>query len=246
MKLIIISILITMSNILMGQQPPPQVLKLMQAYPDQIIEFRDNKLFFADKSFLIYDDFKTKNSQELLDNPDVEDQFAYRYDTSKTDHNDAGRVRNELFFKKMYGDSENKVRKNLVSITWCPKLVGQKLLVSRINGVAEKMQNISKALDEHPEWKTYLTNIAGTFVWRKIAGTNRLSNHSFGITIDINIKNAHYWQWDCKCKNEFTKLKYRNAIPMGLVQIFEKNGFIWGGRWKHYDTMHFEYRPELF
>ena len=31
-----------------------------------------------------------------------------------------------------------------------------------------------------------------------------------------------------------------------LVNIFEKNGFIWGGRWYHYDTMHFEYRPEMF
>ena len=28
--------------------------------------------------------------------------------------------------------------------------------------------------------------------------------------------------------------------------IFEKYGFVWGGRWYHYDTMHFEYRPELF
>jgi hypothetical protein len=27
--------------------------------------------------------------------------------------------------------------------------------------------------------------------------------------------------------------------------IFEKHGFIWGGKWYHYDTMHFEYRPEL-
>src|SRR5262245_1812136 len=26
---------------------------------------------------------------------------------------------------------------------------------------------------------------------------------------------------------------------------FEKYGFIWGGHWYHYDTMHFEYRPEL-
>lgn len=25
----------------------------------------------------------------------------------------------------------------------------------------------------------------------------------------------------------------------------EKHGFIWGGCWYHYDTMHFEYRPEL-
>jgi peptidoglycan LD-endopeptidase CwlK len=29
------------------------------------------------------------------------------------------------------------------------------------------------------------------------------------------------------------------------VRVFEKHGFIWGGRWYHYDTMHFEYRPEL-
>ncbi|NUM57423.1 MAG: M15 family metallopeptidase, partial [Bdellovibrionaceae bacterium] len=27
---------------------------------------------------------------------------------------------------------------------------------------------------------------------------------------------------------------------------FESEGFIWGGKWNHYDTMHFEYRPELF
>ena len=32
---------------------------------------------------------------------------------------------------------------------------------------------------------------------------------------------------------------------MEIVRIFEKHGFIWGGKWHHYDTMHFEYRPEL-
>jgi hypothetical protein len=40
-------------------------------------------------------------------------------------------------------------------------------------------------------------------------------------------------------------LPYRNAIPLEIVRIFEKHGFIWGGAWYHYDTMHFEYRPEL-
>jgi hypothetical protein len=28
--------------------------------------------------------------------------------------------------------------------------------------------------------------------------------------------------------------------------VFEAERFIWGGKWYHYDTMHFEYRPELF
>ena len=36
-----------------------------------------------------------------------------------------------------------------------------------------------------------------------------------------------------------------NRIPYEIVEIFERHGFIWGGRWYHFDTMHFEYRPEL-
>jgi hypothetical protein len=72
-----------------------------------------------------------------------------------------------------------------------------------------------------------------------------LSLHSFGIAIDINVAESNYWQWDCKCKNEKTKLNYTNRIPQLIIAIFEKYGFIWGGKWYHYDTMHFEYRPEL-
>jgi D-alanyl-D-alanine carboxypeptidase len=40
-------------------------------------------------------------------------------------------------------------------------------------------------------------------------------------------------------------LPYRNRMPQEIVSIFEKHGFIWGGKWNHFDTMHFEYRPEL-
>jgi len=96
-----------------------------------------------------------------------------------------------------------------------------------------------------PEFGRYLENIGGTFNWRNISGTDRLSTHSFGMTIDINTRYANYWQWDCKCTDEKLKLTYRNRIPLKIVEVFEKHGFIWGGRWYHYDTMHFEYRPEL-
>ena len=39
---------------------------------------------------------------------------------------------------------------------------------------------------------------------------------------------------------------YPNQIPWPIILAFEKYGFIWGGKWHHYDTEHFEYRPELF
>jgi hypothetical protein len=36
-----------------------------------------------------------------------------------------------------------------------------------------------------------------------------------------------------------------NADLKEIVRIFENHGFIWGGKWYHYDAMHFEFRPEL-
>ena len=225
-----------------SQAIPENVKKLMKCYP-QIIDYKKNKIIFQDGSTLIYDDIKKKTIAEIMDNPDIEDQFYYTYKLGTI--NDAGRIRNENFFKKIYGNSKKEVEKNLVEIIWCPKLVNQKIKVTSINGVDKIIKKLSSELDNHPEYKKCITNIAGTFNWRNIAGTERLSMHSFGMTIDINTKYSNYWQWDCKCKNENSKFNYKNKIPEKLVAIFEKYGFIWGGNWYHYDTMHFEYRPEM-
>ncbi|MGI9384455.1 MAG: M15 family metallopeptidase, partial [Methyloligellaceae bacterium] len=89
----------------------------------------------------------------------------------------------------------------------------------------------------------YLKPSAGTYNCRTIAGTKRLSVHAFGAAIDINVKYADYWRW--RKPDARGRYAYRNRIPWEIVEIFEKHGFIWGGKWYHYDTMHFEYRPEL-
>jgi hypothetical protein len=44
----------------------------------------------------------------------------------------------------------------------------------------------------------------------------------------------------------WSKGPYRNRVPYEIVEIFERHGFIWGGKWGHFYTMHFEYRPEFF
>ncbi|MCL2502584.1 MAG: M15 family metallopeptidase, partial [Bacteroidales bacterium] len=73
----------------------------------------------------------------------------------------------------------------------------------------------------------------------------QLSAHSFGIAIDINAAHLDYWLQDYGTRDEYTPIVYRNRLPIEIVDIFEQHGFIWGGKWYHYDTMHFEYRPEL-
>ncbi len=37
----------------------------------------------------------------------------------------------------------------------------------------------------------------------------------------------------------------RWMVPLQIVEVFEEQGFIWGGKWFFFDTMHFEYRPEI-
>lgn len=227
---------------------PWQVAKLMNTYPDFVIGYRNGSVIFSDSTELQFNDNKIKSMQELLDNADLEDMFSEKYTNDsiiKTPVNDAGRIRREAFFMKIYGQTKEEVRSNLTEIVWCPTLVNQRILVNKKNGVSKHFIALSNELDQHPEFKKYLTNIGGTFNFRKINGTNRLSMHSFGITIDINISESNYWQWDCGCTNENGVSGFKNKIPIELVLIFEKHGFIWGGRWKHYDTMHFEYRPEL-
>ncbi len=64
--------------------------------------------------------------------------------------------------------------------------------------------------------------------------------HAYGVAIDINVALSDYWRW-----SGGEGAPYRNRIPFEIVEIFERHGFIWGGKWGHFDTMHFEYRPEL-
>jgi hypothetical protein len=73
-----------------------------------------------------------------------------------------------------------------------------------------------------------------------------MSMHAYAAAIDLNLAVSDYWFWQ-KPKNgkADAPIPYRNRMPRAIIDIFEKHGFIWGGRWYHYDTMHFEYRPEL-
>ena len=104
------------------------------------------------------------------------------------------------------------------------------------------------------EVRDFLNEIGyiGAFNWRNVAATESRSYHSYGIAIDILPKNlqgrATYWQWTSDEGNlEWYKVPYEKRYhpPMSVVKIFEQHGFCWGGKWSLFDTMHFEYRPEI-
>jgi peptidoglycan L-alanyl-D-glutamate endopeptidase CwlK len=224
---------------------------LMAAYPSQLRSASGNTIVWKDGTTMQYDDGKAgKTFEEMLNDPDLKDQMSMDYPVNAPvtfrpgKDFDPGRIRYDPFFKKMYGASRKDVEKNLTVIRWMPKTVNVPIRVTTVNDVHLRLQRVSNELDQLPDrLKRYVRTLSGSYVWRTIAGTERPSMHSFGIAIDINARNANYWRWDTPDrKGEFA---YKNKIPREIVAIFEKHGFIWGGRWYHYDTMHFEYRPEL-
>lgn len=217
--------------------------KLIRSYPTLALKYADNQIIFPDGEGIVYDDGRQKSFIEQLDDCDIEDMFAMEYDTVSMPPKylqDCGRGRCEALYKKMYGNSAAAVQKNLVKVSW----FGQQIPMTKVNGVADTLKVIEKELSGKPHLAKYFAQ-SSSFYWRQVRGANRLSAHSYGIAIDINVANSTYWLWANKGKSETDQITYSNKIPMEIVRVFEKHGFIWGGRWYHYDTMHFEYRPEL-
>ena len=231
------------SNAVSVDSTPQYAQMIIDAYPSFSIKYSDGYLVFTDGTKILCDDGKEKGFVEKLDNCDVEDMFSMRYDTVATEPlflNDCGRGRCEELFKKMYGHTELSARNNLVSVDW----FGQNIPFSKVNGAAEQLRKVASDLAKQSYLRKYLTN-ASSFYWRKVRGANRQSAHSYGIAIDINTSFSDYWLWSNPKCNETDRIRYVNRIPIEIVKVFEKYGFIWGGRWYHYDTMHFEYRPEF-
>lgn len=89
-----------------------------------------------------------------------------------------------------------------------------------------------------------IDNNTSCFNYRKVEGSNKYSNHAFGLAVDINplqnpmIKNKKIYppnaKYDIKAKGTLSKNSF-------LVKEFIKRGWSWGGNWKTLkDYQHFE------
>jgi len=241
-----ICLLMRIANLPILQADEKSDLDLLHtAYPEAFIII-NNGIRFPDVTVIVYDDGEIKNFDAKLERPDLRDMLSLPYPDGEQEkppapHHDPGRFRPEQFFKYLYGKNEAEVRSALRPVQWLPSQNGPWLLITTRFGVDKKLEAVIAELEKlGPDYNKYLLPPGGSFNYRTVEGTGRLSPHSYGIAIDIAVSESHYWLWEKKGAEE-----YRNSIPYKIVEIFEKHGFIWGGKWHHFDTMHFEYRPEL-
>jgi hypothetical protein len=222
---------------------------LVAAYPDELARWDGTSLHWRDGTVMrASDDSGSQAVPEPLRRASIIDQIRTPYPRGHLDkppsvNSDPGRSRNPEFFVKMYGDCQRgEVSKHLVRVVWLPRTFGKSIYITSVNHVDQHLRAISAELDALPEnIKRAAYPIAGTYNCRAVADTGQPSPHSYGIAIDLNVKFSDYWFWG----QHADPAAYRNRMPEEIVAIFEKHGFIWGGKWYHFDTMHFEYRPEL-
>jgi hypothetical protein len=225
--------------------PKAALDRLVAAYPDFLAGHDGVALQWRDGTRTpVSDGATSKSFEQKLRRPSILDQLELPYPRGPLaappgPQDDPGRFRNVAFFDRMYGDcSKGQVEKKLVKIPWLPKSGGGVVKITSVNGVAEKLRAVSEDLDAlPPNLKSYAMPSAGTYNCRVVKDTGNRSMHAWGAAIDLNTAYADYWLW--------SKGGYRNRMPAEIVAIFEKHGVIWGGKWGHYDTMHFEYRPDL-
>ena len=227
------------------------LLCIMMAYPEYILGIekgKDGNVYIVMKSQrrILYDDKRVKTPAEKIANADIQDMLEQVYplnDIKKLPEQDCdpGRARVYALLKEVYGSSKGKVQSNLVNV----KTLQGYFQFNKNNGASEAFQ---KAFNELVPLAQNRQNIrasvfptSGTFNYRNIAGTNLLSPHSFGIAIDLARNKRDYWKWASRREGEERLASY----PREIVAVFEKYNFIWGGKWGHFDILHFEYRPEI-
>jgi hypothetical protein len=228
---------------------PAHLQALVRAYPDALSGIDGSDLVWRDGTRMAVTDGRPgKSLQAMLRTGSILDQFSMLYPSGSAiaapaPGDDPGRVRNRAFFDKMYGDCHRgEVAPHLVPVVWLPNTWGRTVSVTSVNGVDRRLAEVSREIDAlPPALKAYAYPLGGTYNCRTVADTGQPSMHGWGAAIDINPARADSWLWHRGDPAD----AYTNRIPEEIVAIFERHGFIWGGRWSHFDTMHFEYRPEL-
>lgn len=226
------------------------ILCIMLAYPGYAvgIQHDGDDVYIVMKSGkrLLYDDRKVKNHEGKMAYADVQDMMEQIYPlhniSSLMDKDfDPGRARVYGILNEVYGSSKGKVCSNLTNVKTgfgCFQFNSSngaasslKAALDELSPIASRSGNVQRAI--YPS--------SGTFNYRNISGTGRLSPHSYGIAIDLARDSRDYWQWASRSDGE----KRLKSYPVQVVNAFESHNFIWGGKWGHFDILHFEYRPEI-
>ena len=159
---------------------------------------------------------------------------------------------NYSFLNSLYGEPSIEIENELEIF----RVLGRKIRFHHAQSASERLKAVFKeiqlAASDNNEIKKWIKGIRSisTYSNRTIQNRQRPSLHSYGIAVDILPRDRSkviYWEWVEDFREDWWNVteEQKAKVPAQVIDIFEKNGFVWGGKWYFFDIMHFEYRPEL-
>jgi len=254
---------------------PPNIIvsALKKAYPDQISEISFKQGDWAIKVYdrwLYWAGGRLLPEEEIHNRDQYNPHLFYSYPKSlppfqEPDRDTAARiesilnrrqefpiVRNPAFLNGLWRIWDRDTSWKRVKTTF---FLGYRLLIHRdlLEDLARVEEEIQRRMLVDRELAAFVRSLARIdgYNWRQIADTDTLSVHSYGTAVDLILNrsaNEHiYWLWTHNSGEKFYNTPYgkRFSPPESFIEAFEKEGFVWGGKWLFYDTIHFEYRPEI-
>lgn len=171
---------------------------------------------------------------------------------SAPDHRASQSPYNLDFFDSLYGGkTRSSMERHIVSTRFLGRRVN--LHQDIVPALAAVEDRLREEAQRNPKVRDFIRSISRVegYNWREIRGRQDRSFHSWGIAVDIlpegwQQKNI-YWSWLSHRNPDWMliPLEHRWMPPQEVVSIFERYGFVWGGKWLQWDNIHFEYRPEL-
>ena len=152
----------------------------------------------------------------------------------------------------LWGREEEEIREHGRSITFLDhKMFLNDFAVGPLTRVERDLRNAARWDPAVARWIAEL-DITYSFVSRRIAGSPTRSHHGWGLAVDFvprSYGGQHvYWRWSRALDREGwheIPIEERWSPPRAVIEIFERHGFVWGGKWARFDMIHFEYRPEI-
>ncbi len=152
----------------------------------------------------------------------------------------------------LWGRTETEARRNASRVDFLDRRMFVNDVLAAPLAAAER--DLRDAARRDPAVSEWIAGIEITYSFnsRDIASSNTPSYHAWGLAFDLVPKSydgrAVYWRWSRALDRQGWQsipLHERWSPPLPVIEIFERHGFVWGGKWGYFDAIHFEYRPEI-
>jgi hypothetical protein len=185
--------------------------------------------------------------------PQVPEELEERLTNLTSNRDNDLRRRSNQFLDDLYGiDSQATAEQIMVPVRFFE--MGTRVHPAVVAPLGRVEERIRREMLDDQQTRAFIRDLAEIhgYNWRVIAGTQRKSYHAYGMAVDLVPRRYNggwaYWRWaaDSGVQSWWRiGAEDRWIVPQTVIDSFEAEGFVWGGKWLFFDNVHFEYRPEV-